>query len=283
MNVRIADLDYRSEYNKIIKVGEDHIVLENKIVWPPSKNSKVFLAYPVDKVKIMNVNVRNSEVGVLIENGRNVTINNVKFEGISGDVVDVKNSVKTEISGSTFVNNGLTGLASHSLHSESSFETEIRNSKSYSSGPVWIRYDNYAVIKNNVFNGTYPAGGDIISKTSSNNVDVKNNLITNSNCYGIWIKNNSSYNTITNNEISHGITSGIYISNNSNYNKIEENLIRFNRANGIFVDSHAYWNRIFKNRVYENGARGILIHSDQYIMKDNFVYNNTLANIFINP
>lgn len=281
--IRIEDLNERSEFNVIENVGLDYVILANEMKWQPQEQSTIYLSKPVEDVVINNVTVSDSRNAVTILNGRNVIIKNSRFKNIAVDIIDIENSISVKVSNSEFFNNGLAGNGSHSVHSESSFGTVITDSKTFSSGPLWIRYDNYAVIKNNKLNTTYPTNGDAISITGSNNTLIENNTIENSNCYGVWVKNDSSHNTIRGNEISKGITSGIYVTNNSNDNYIIKNVVHNNMGNGIFIEAGTFRNELRENITYANESRGVLIHTFDYVLDGNYSYGNLLQDIFINP
>jgi len=110
------------------------------------------------------------------------------------------------------------------------------------------------------------------------NMTIKDNEITNSSDYGIYIVSNSNGNTITGNTITGiSIYDGILISN-SDSNTISKNNISDNNAYGIEIIGAGTSNHVIDdNTISYNGYSGIHIEDeDMCTISDNRIFNNGL-------
>jgi len=109
-----------------------------------------------------------------------------------------------------------------------------------------------------------------LSEIIYHNNTIKNNVIINSNKYGIYLKwayyTNISGNTIKNNE------KGIRLLY-AGYTVVKENLIENNEAEGVYC-SYSWENTFYKN-IIQNNKRGF---NFDFYFDENKIYENTIQN-----
>jgi parallel beta-helix repeat protein len=130
---------------------------------------------------------------------------------------------------------------------------------------------NCKVLNNMIVNCIY--GIRLDGGSSTNNL-ISNNIIHDSNGYGIILTFGSSSNIVNENTV-YKTAYGIAIGGSSNNNAITENAVFQNAVGIILTDSIG--NTIASNKVYENINSGIWLNHETGLSKNNLITDNTIS------
>jgi parallel beta-helix repeat protein len=204
-----------------------------------------------------------SGTGILVENKRNVTIQNLHIEGFN-DGVRVNSSTGICLLNNTLTaNNGqglLLAFTNNSIIRYNQITENNRGIRAFSSS-------NNTVFGNNM---SFNVLSGIGFEAKSNNNMIYDNLIEKNSRYGIWLFDNSNNNKVFQNTIKQSLY-GILLPQNSNFNQITQNTLT-NNSLGLWIDGSSS-NKIQENTITNNGDGGWLYSSSN----NNQVTRNTIA------
>lgn len=299
--IEVADSTAFQVGDKVKFVRGDRLVEFNTVVGLPTPTSlqleerfaatfpaetRVVHVRPNENTTIKNLVIQGGEgndaAGIHVFDAYLLKIQNVKFKNLTRDGIQISYSYAPKIENSQFIANGRPGQGDDAIGVSYSYAPVITGNSLLFSGALVLRNTQFGVIAENILDSSGRTGGDGISLVGATNSRIVGNTISRANCYGIWAKDNSHFNTITGNVFSSGITSAIYLTNHANYNIISENAAHKNNGNGIFLGWKARHNTISNNTTVSNGARGILVHEPQNNLNGNKSADNFLEDILHN-
>ena len=209
--------------------------------------------------------------GILVQVRTGVTIKNINIKNFDTGI-NVDNSIGITLSGNTVTGSstsGITGSYSNTL-------TITSNKVSGSSHGIYLVHSTQNSISNNIVSNN--SDGILVSVTD--NTSVSGNTVSNNSGNGIYLIYLGS-DTVTGNTVS-GNNIGILMSQSST-NTIASNTVTGN-GNGITVSDDSYNNILIKNTISSNTNSGISIINSGNAAKitDNTISNNNLG-ISITP
>jgi parallel beta-helix repeat protein len=204
-----------------------------------------------------------SGTGILVDNKRNVTIQNLLIEAFN-DGVRVNSSTGICLLNNTLTANNGQGLllasTNNSIIKYNQITENNRGIRAFSSS-------NNTVFGNNV---SFNVLSGIGFEAKSENNEIYDNLIEKNSRYGIWLFENSNNNKVFQNTIKQSLY-GILLPQNSNFNQITQNTLT-NNSLGLWLDGSSN-NIIQENTITNNGDGGWLYSSSN----NNQITKNTIA------
>ncbi len=159
-----------------------------------------------------------------------------------------------------------------------SYDTLLSNNCTHNGWGISLVGASHFYIKQNTCSNNTNHGLEFYDN-STENLAVDNICNNNTQYHGIFLWQNSGYNTILSNEAIGNGGDGI-LSDGSRYNCIAKNTVKSNTHNGIQLQNVATYNDIIFNTVKDNGDYGININSNSGggRVAFNTLENNSLGN-----
>lgn len=280
-------LPFKVEHNIIQAIEGNELHLQFPLLQSFSKKDEASIrAYlPKERVSIKNLCLKSAKnydsYGIFASYTADLQIENVRFENLTRKAIYIEKSYFPKVRKNRLIDNGSLGKGDYGIGTSFCAGSIVSDNHLLRSGALYIKGGFQASYCGNISDSTGETRGDSLSIISSSYSRFSENILSRSNCYGIWMLNHSNHNTLSHNVISSGITAGIFVSNRSCFNRIDQNILTFNNGNGLFLDINADNNILENNQVIQNNSRGILVQSINNLITKNISKQNKLEDLRI--